>query len=369
MMNIKDYYKFIKRVDIFILIPVLFLIFWGTLSIYSASLHEYGNLYLKQLFFAIISVFIILTFIFIDYRKLLNYSIHLYIIGILSLIYVNLFGLTVLGAKRWIKLGFFTLQPSEFMKFVLLLIIPFMLQNTTLPISIKDTLKVFFITAIPAYLTLIQPDLGTAITLFLPFVFIIFLAEIPKKYIFGTISAVILLIPFLWNHLKDYQKNRILAFINPDADPLGSAYHILQSKIAIGSGMIFGKGFLHGTQSKLYFLPEQHTDFIFASIGEEWGFIVSFLLVTLYFVLTMRIFYWGYKIKNLPGKFICYGAAGLLSTQAFINILMTLGLAPVVGITLPFLSYGGSSLLTFSLIVGLVLSVVSIYKKERLQFG
>ncbi len=367
-MNAYEYMKFTKRIDFLILIPVIFLIFWGIINIYSASINEYSNLYIKQLIFGIVSVLILLIFIFIDYRKILNYSIHLYIIGITSLVFVKFFGITILGAKRWINLGFVNLQPSEFMKFIVLMVVAFLLENKTLPISLKDALKIIGIGLLPAYLTLIQPDLGTALTIMFPIIFIIFLAEIDKKYIFGAVSIIIVLSPFVWNHLKDYQKNRILAFINPDADPLGSAYHILQSKIAIGSGMIFGKGYLEGTQSKLSFLPEQHTDFIFATIGEEWGFVVSFLLITVYLILVLRIFYWGSVIKNLSGKFICYGAGGLLFLQSFINIAMTLGFAPVVGITLPFLSYGGSSLLTFSLIIGLVLSVVSTYKKERLQF-
>jgi len=367
-MNAYEYLKFTKRIDFLILLPVIFLIFWGVFNIYSASINEYTNLYLKQLIFGLISIFILLIFIFIDYRKVLNYSIHLYIIGIASLIFVKFFGITILGAKRWINLGFVNLQPSEFMKFIVLMLVAFLLENKSLPISLKDAVKIIGVAALPAYLTLIQPDLGTALTIMFPVLFIIFLAEIDKKYIFGAIAIVAALSPFVWNHLKDYQKNRILAFINPDADPLGSAYHILQSKIAIGSGMVFGKGYLHGTQSKLSFLPEQHTDFIFATIGEEWGFIVSFLLITIYLILVLRIFYWGSVIKNLSGKFICYGAAGLIFLQSFINVAMTLGFAPVVGITLPFLSYGGSSLLTFSLIVGLVLSVVSTYKKERLQF-
>ncbi len=367
-MNVYEYLKFTKRIDFLILISVLFLISWGVLNIYSASINEYTNLYLKQLIFGVVSVLILIVFIFIDYRKILNYSIHLYIIGIASLVFVKFFGITILGAKRWINLGFINLQPSEFMKFIVLMVVAFMLENKSLPISIKDAGKIFAVALLPSYLTLIQPDLGTALTIMFPVLFIVFLAEIDKKYIIGALTTVIALSPFVWNHLKDYQKNRILAFINPDADPLGSAYHILQSKIAIGSGMIFGKGYLHGTQSKLSFLPEQHTDFIFATIGEEWGFVVSFLLITIYLVLVLRIFYWGSVIKNLSGKFICYGAGGLIFLQSFINIAMTLGFAPVVGITLPFLSYGGSSLLTFSLIIGLVLSVVSVYKKERLQF-
>ncbi len=227
---------------------------------------------------------------------------------------------------------------------------------------------ILFIAFIPAILVVLQPDLGTALTILFPPAFIIFVMGIKKRYIFASLILILLISPFIWSHLKEYQKNRILAFLNPEKDPLGTAYHIIQSKIAIGSGMLTGKGFLHGTQSKFYFLPEQHTDFIFATIGEEWGFIATITILTLYTLLVLRILYWAIKIKDTAAKVVCYGAASLISFQAFINIAMTLGMAPVVGITLPFLSYGGSSLLAFCILIGIVLSAVSTFKKEKIQF-
>ena len=364
MKNIK---KVLSIYDPIILFIVIFLIFWSVLNVYSATLHEYPNLYIKQAIFGLIGILIMLIMPFIDYRKLLNISPYIYIGGVILLIGVMLFGKTILGAKRWISLGFFMLQPSELMKFVMILITSHLLDDKN-KITLKDIVIVLSIAFIPIILILKQPDLGTSIMVLLPVLIILFTAGLPKRYIFGALTLFIILAPFIWQHLKDYQKKRIIAFLNPEADPFGSAYHILQSKIAIGSGRLTGKGFLEGTQSKLFFLPEQHTDFIFATIGEEWGFIISALIVILYLILGIRIIMWGLKIKHLAGRYICFGAAGLITLQAFINISMTVGFAPVVGITLPFISYGGTSLITFCLIVGLVLSVIAEYKREKIHF-
>ncbi|WP_456402180.1 rod shape-determining protein RodA [Persephonella sp.] len=364
MGNVK---RILERYDPVIIFIVISLLLWSILNIYSAALHEYPNIYLKQSLFAFIGIIIILVFPYIDYRRLLNLAPYIYIVGIILLIGVIFFGTTILGAKRWLKLGFFMIQPSELMKFIMILTVAYILENSK-KVSFTDGLKILIISAIPFILIIKQPDLGTAITILIPVLTILFLAELHKKYIFLSLFVFILSAPLIWNHLKDYQKKRILAFLNPEADPFGTAYHILQSKIAIGSGHILGKGYLQGTQSKLFFLPEQHTDFIFATIGEEWGFIATFLILLGYLILGLRIMYLGSKIKYYGGKYICYGAAGLIIIQSFINIAMTVGLAPVVGITLPFLSYGGSSVLTFSLIIGLVMSVVYTHRREKLHF-
>ncbi len=361
--------RFFSGYDIYIFLPVVFLIIWGILNIYSATIHEYKNLYLKQALYGIVGIGILFIFPRIDYRKVVNISPFIYIIGILSLVAVIFAGTTILGAKRWISLGLFTIQPSEFMKFVLIITTAYILGSRKENINTKKTLITVLTVGVPFFLTMKQPDLGTAITLLIPVAVMLFVGGLNKKVIYGVILIGILSSPFIWDHLKDYQKKRIIAFINPEADPFKSAYHILQSKIAIGSGQITGKGFLQGTQSKLFFLPEQHTDFIFATIGEEWGFIFSSFILTLYLILGLRIFYWGIKVKDPEGKYICFGAGSLILTQAFINIAMTIGLAPVVGITLPFLSYGGSSMITFSLIAGIVLSVIRIHKSQKLYFG
>ena len=346
---------------------VIFFIFWSVLNVYSATIHEYQNLYVKQAIFGVIGLILMFLISLIDYRKLLNISPYLYGIGVVLLIAVMLFGKTILGAKRWIYLGFFMLQPSELMKFIMILLTSHILDDK-IKITLKDILTVLGLAIIPVLFILKQPDLGTSIMVLLPVLIILFTAGLPKRYIFGAITIFLASAPLIWQHLKPYQKKRILAFLNPEADPYGSAYHILQSEIAIGSGKLTGKGFLEGTQSKLFFLPEQHTDFIFATIGEEWGFVVSALMVFLYLILGIRIVYWGFKVKHIAGRYICFGAGGLITLQAFINISMTVGFAPVVGITLPFVSYGGTSLITFCLIIGLVLSVIVEYKKEKIHF-
>lgn len=359
--------KIFSAYDFILLLSVLFLIIWGVINIYSATIHEYQNLYMKQLVYGTIGIFIILLMPFVNYKKLLFFSPILYLLGVLMLVLVVFKGTTILGAKRWISFGIFTVQPSEFMKFFVILITTFILGSRK-KVDFKTVLLIGFFVGIPFVFTLKQPDLGTAITILIPVAIILFVAGISRKFIFSTLLLIFMASPFVWKHLADYQKKRILAFINPEADPLKSAYHILQSKIAIGSGQLTGKGYLHGTQSKLFFLPEQHTDFIFATIGEEWGFVVSFLILLIYLIIGLRSFYWGIKVRDYEGKLICFGGGGLIITQAFINIAMTVGLAPVVGITLPFLSYGGSSMITFSLIVGLILSVIRMEKKEKLKF-
>jgi len=361
--------RLIGGYDFVLLFLAVFLIGWGVLNIYSATIHEYQNLYIKQALYGIAGILVILLMPLINYRKLLTLSPLIYLTGVGLLIAVMFIGTTILGAKRWISLGILTLQPSELMKFIIILTTAYILGQNKEKINIKTVLSVLIMAFIPFILTLKQPDLGTAVTLLIPVAGMLFVGGLDRKFIAGTVISLFIASPFIWEHLADYQKKRILAFIDPESDPFKSAYHILQSKIAVGSGQLTGKGFLHGTQSKLFFLPEQHTDFIFATIGEEWGFIFSFTILLLYLLIGLRIIYWGTKVKDIEGKYICFGSATLIVTQAFINIAMTIGLAPVVGITLPFLSYGGSSMLTFSLIIGLVLSVIRVHRQEKLHFG
>ena len=362
-------FKKIKQTDLIVYLLTAFLLIWSVINIYSASYHEYSNLYIKQIVFVSIAFFII-TFLpfLIEYRKFGYISFYLYLVSVILLILVKFFGVSILGAKRWINLGFFQLQPSEVAKFSMIIFSAYFISNTKLPLSFKDFLKIMGLSAISFMLIYSQPDLGSAILVVLPVLVMVFLAKFNIKYIIGFVLAGIILSPFIWTHLKDYQKNRIIAFLNPESDPKGTAYHIIQSKIAIGSGMLTGKGYLQGSQSKYYFLPEQHTDFIYATIGEEWGFVVSFLILTVYFILSLRIFYIGMKTNELFGKFLCYGIASIIEFQAFINIAMNVGMAPVVGVPLPFLSYGGTALIMFSLMIMIILNIEYINKKEGFRF-
>ncbi len=358
---------FIKSLDPLLITAVLFIVFWGVINMYSATVHEFKYLYIKQGVFAltgIVSAFIVSS---IDYRKIVKYSIIFYIIGVILLVAVLFWGKTILGATRWISLGPVNIQPSEFMKLIIILVTARVLGQIHGNIRITDILKVLLLVSVPVLLTLKQPDLGTSVMILIPVLVGIFIANIPKKYIIASIVLAIISSPFVWHHLKEYQKARILAFLKPENDPFGTAYNIIQSQIAIGSGKIFGKGFLKGTQSKLFFLPEQHTDFIFSTIGEEWGFVISATLIFLYLFVGLRIIYWGNKTEELTGKYICYMAGSLITFQAFINIAMTMGLAPAVGIPLPMISYGGSSLVTFLILIGIVLNIVKQTKKDIKQ--
>lgn len=347
-------FSVLKNYDLHTMFLVVFLLLWSVVNIYSASYHEFSNLYIKQIVFVFMSLLIIFFLPkFVDYRKIIETSFFFYIFVLFLLIFVKFFGTSILGAKRWINLGFFQLQPSEVMKMAIILVGAHFFSKIELPLRLRDFLKLMFLVSIPFILIKTQPDLGSAILIVLPIIFMVFFAGFKSKYIVIFNLFLLFSIPILWNHLEDYQKNRIVAFINPEEYSKEYAYQIIQSIVAVGSGKLTGKGFLEGSQSKYYFLPEQHTDFIFATIGEEWGFIISSLLVVIFLILSLRILYTGYKLSDIGGKFLCYGIGSLIAIQAFINISMNIGMLPVVGVPLPFLSYGGTSLLVFSTMIGL----------------
>ncbi|MEZ0323419.1 MAG: rod shape-determining protein RodA [Hydrogenothermaceae bacterium] len=363
ILSFKDYDRFVLSITVFLLL-------WSVINIYSASFHEFSNLYIKQIVFVSISLLIILFLPkFMDYRKILEISLFLYIIGVVLLILVKIFGTTILGAKRWINLGFFQLQPSEIMKVIVILTTSHFLSRLELPLSLKGFFKIMFLVGIPFVLIKTQPDLGSAILILLPVLFMVFFAGFKSKYILILNTIVLISLPIVWHFLEDYQKNRIIAFFNPDAYSKEFAYQIIQSIIAVGSGQLTGKGFLEGSQSKYYFLPEQHTDFIFATIGEEWGFVVSAGLVLVYFFLSLKILYTGYRLTDIGGKFICYGIGSLIGSQAFINIAMNIGLFPVVGVPLPFLSYGGTALIVFSTMIAIYQNIYFLDKKNKFKLS
>jgi rod shape determining protein RodA len=278
---------------------------------------------------------------------------------LLSLVLVELIGGVAGGSQRWINLGFMQLQPSEFMKPVIVLAVARFYAR--LPVGeIRRWSAVWpalGLIGLPWALVLVQPDLGTATMIAAGGVTVMFLAGLPLRLFVGTAMAGAAIIPIAFSFLHDYQQKRVLIFMDPESDPLGAGYHISQSKIAIGSGGIFGKGFLQGTQSHLDYLPEGHTDFVFATMAEEWGLAGGCLLI-LAFALLFR---WGIRVGlRAQDKFSRLAAAGLTTTIFFyvaINLMMVMGLAPVVGIPLPFMSYGGSSMLTVMLCVGIILAI------------
>ncbi len=319
--------------------------------------------HIAKLFFGIL---IMIGIASVNLKLWENFSYIIYFILFGFLLLVELMGVVKLGAQRWIDLYVFTFQPSEMMKLVLILAIS--RYYASLSVEELKLLKFHFppliMTFVPAILVLKQPDLGTAILLIGIGVGMSFLAGFPFRAFCSAIIVFFCLCPVGWYFLHDYQRNRILNFLDPERDPLGTGYHILQSKIAIGSGYIFGKGIFKGTQSTLNFLPEKHTDFIFTTLAEEVGFAGSLLIIMLFAGLIYYFFWVGSESKNKFARHVCNGLALLLFLHVFINIGMVMGVVPVVGIPLPFLSYGGSSLVTFMISLGLIISaLLRIYHK------
>jgi rod shape determining protein RodA len=334
----------------------------GILNLYSAAakIDTAGiPLYLKQIFWLLIGLVVMVTVAFVEYRFYSDVAYIVYAIALVLLLVVLAYGMITSGAQRWVKIGSLSFQPSEFVKisFILALAKFFHRPPDRKGYSLKQLPLPFLLLLLPMVLILKQPDLGTAIVLLLVF----FSTLIFVKIRWSSLLAIGLTgagaVPLLWNFLKEYQKKRIITFFNPDLDPLGAGYHLIQSKIAIGSGGILGKGFMKGTQSKLGFLPEQQTDFIFSALGEEWGLIGSLFVIGLYVALIL----WGLRIavqaKDRFSAILAFGVVAMLFWHVFINIGMVLGMMPVVGIPLPLLSYGGSFIVSTLTGVGLLLNV------------
>jgi rod shape determining protein RodA len=302
---------------------------------------------------------------FVNIRFWNDYSLLIFIFLILLLIIVKFFGVQSQGSRRWINLFVFNLQPSELMKVGIILFF----SNYYHKISSGDVNKFRYLLypvialLVPFLLVLTQPDLGTALLILVSGVVITWLSGVRWK-IFAYLSGIcIILAPVAISFLKPYQKKRILTFLNPDSDPLGAGYQIIQSKIAIGSGGLFGKGFLNGSQAYLNFLPEKHTDFIFTLYSEEFGFAGSSLMIFLYFLITYRIILIGNITRSIFGKLYCYGFASAFFIYVAVNMSMVLGLLPIVGAPLPILSYGGSSMLAMMFGLGIVMSC-NVYKNN-----
>ncbi len=281
----------------------------------------------------------------------------LFAIGLLMLIAVPLVGSVGMGAQRWLDLGPVRFQPSELMKVVLPLMVAWIFAHSGYPPNWQRIVTAIVVIVVTAGLIVIQPDLGTSLLIAMSGLFIVFFAGLPWKFIFGAIFAAAASIPIAWEFLHDYQKQRVLTFLDPESDPLGAGYHIIQSKIAIGSGGIEGKGFLGSTQAHLEFLPESTTDFIFSVLSEEFGLIGVVILLLMYLFVIGRGLYISAKAED---NFTRYIAAGLIMTffiYVFVNISMVSGLLPVVGLPLPLVSYGGSSLVTLMISFGILMSI------------
>jgi rod shape determining protein RodA len=284
-------------------------------------------------------------------------AVPLYVLGVVLLVGVALFGVVVNGSRRWLSLGITRIQPSELMKIALPLMLAWYFQKFEGRIGWKDFAIAAALIAIPAWLVKRQPDLGTALLLTASGFYVLYLAGLSWKIIVGLTAAAGAAAPFLWNLLHDYQRRRILTFIDPSQDPLGAGYHSSQASIAIGSGGVVGKGWLNGTQTHLDFLPERHTDFIFAVYGEEFGLIGNVVLIVLYLVLIGRGMMIAANASTLFGRLMAGSITLMFFTYAFVNMGMVSGVLPVVGVPLPFVSYGGTALLSLFIGIGILMSV------------
>ena len=360
-----SFFDKLKAVDYFLIIIVAII---GSISVVSIYSTESGNFsfYTKNhltRFLVFFSMFLVLSFVRVSvwYRQAYIF----YILGILLLLLVIFFGISASGSKRWINFFIMNLQPSELMKIAIIVCFAryyHRIQSSDIQ-SYKYLLQPIILLLIPCYLVITQPDLGTAILIAGSGLAIIWLAGLNLKYFVYSGLILLVSLPFVISFLKPYQKSRILTFFNPDRDPLGAGYQIIQSKIAIGSGGFLGKGFLQGTQSYLEFLPEKHTDFIFTLFSEEFGFVGSMVLILLYALLIYRIIRIGFSSRSFFAKLYCFGFASGLFLYIFVNIAMVLGLLPIVGAPLPIMSYGGSSMLSIMLGLSIVMSC-KIYSRD-----
>jgi rod shape determining protein RodA len=358
--------RLLYNFDAFLLLVALSIVTVGTVTVYSATfdpahpgVHAFAWRQAMWGIAGLIAAILMSTF---DYRRLERWAWVAYAGGLCLLIAVPVIGSIGGGSRRWISLGGVSVQPSEMMKLAYILVLAryFHGHAPAEGLRLRDLILPVLLTLPPVALILEQPDLGTAGVFVCVFASMVLLAGLSRRTILVLVGAALLTlpaIPILKSHLKPYQLRRIEIFLDPDLDPLGAGYHITQSKIAIGSGGMAGKGFLNGTQNQLDFLPEQHTDFIFSVYSEEWGFFGASALVALYLTLLARGLVVVNRAKDRFGALLAFGVLSNVFWQAVINLGMTTGLMPVVGITLPFFSYGGSSLVTLMAGLGLVINV------------
>lgn len=355
--------NYLRYIDYVLLINVILTIIFGIIMIYSAT-YSYPNsskYIITQILSAIIGFILIFFITLVDYRYFGQAYKIIYILNILILASVFLLGTgkAQWGGQRWIRIGGFGIQPSEVAKIGFIISLAKYLDIIKEKINeIKYLAYLLAYVMVPVILVMMQPDLGTALSFFFIFVVMVYMCNINYKYIISAFLAAIVALPIAWNFLlKPYQKARILVFLNPGSDPLNSGYHVIQSQTAIGSGGLSGNGLFSGFQTQLDYLPEKHTDFIFSVIGEEMGFLGCIVVILLLLLIIYRCIIIAKNTRDTFGSFICIGVASMLLFQTTQNIGMCIGLAPVTGIPLPFISYGGSSLITNLVGIGLVLAV------------
>lgn len=353
------YSKITDNIDWSLIATTFAIILIGLLCLYSSARVTSPAIFYKQILWILVGIIIMAVVFIVDYRVLMYSAWPLYVFMVVTLILVLLVGREISGARRWLSLGPLGIQPSEFAKIIVIIWMGYWgeTRKHIRGYGFRELIIPVFFMLVPIVLILAEPDLGTASIV--AFIALIMFLLLGIKYSTMIVSGIVLIsiMPFAWLSLKDYQRLRLLSFFNPSRDPLGSGYHAMQSKIAVGSGGFIGKGFLHGTQTQLRFLPEHHTDFIFSVVAEEWGFMGSALLIVLYIILITKIIAMGTKAKDRFGSLLCFGIAGYFTLHIFINIAMAIGIFPVVGVPLPFISYGGSFMLMNLICIGLILNI------------
>lgn len=329
----------------------------GIATLYSiTSISGNHGLFYDQIVFFVLGLIFYLVFSFFDYKNIRPYVWYIYLINLILLIAVEFFGTEIFGSKRWIDLVVFQIQPSELMKFSLIILFARIFSSFEKP-NLYRYIAMFVLVAAPLLLILREPDLGTTIAISASFVGLLVISPISRKIKIGLAIAAIAISPLLWSGLRPYQRERITTFVNPYSDPLGSGYNVSQARIAVGSGGLFGKGFGGATQSQLKFLPVSHVDFIFSGWAEATGFVGSLTMVGVYALLIWKIFAVSVSSRDKFGYFISSGVGFLIFFQSFVNIGMNIGIMPVTGIPLPLVSYGGTSFIVTSILLGVVQSV------------
>ena len=359
------FFQKLRSFDFILVFCVLILGIISNLSMYSTDggefLYHSKSHFLR--FVVFFSMMIFLSFLSLRFWHSTAYIFYIIVLGFL--IWASLYGITASGSQRWINLYFINLQPSELMKIAIIICFArfFHREQVSNINSLKNILLSITILILPILLVVSQPDLGTSILIAISGLIVLWLAGFNIRYFIYSSLALLISLPFVISMLKPYQKLRVLTFFNPDRDPLGAGYQIIQSKIAVGSGGLTGKGYLKGTQSYLEFLPEKHTDFIFTLFSEEHGFIGSVFLLILYAILIYRILKIGSISRSYFGKLFCYGFGSAIFVYVSVNMSMVLGLLPIVGSPLPIMSYGGSSMLATMIGLSVVMST-KIYSKQ-----
>jgi rod shape determining protein RodA len=353
-------YLSIRDIDWTLVLITLLICAVGVLQIYSATIDTgFHSAWWKQVLYVCFGVFLMWLVLAVDYHTLLHYVPAMYATSVIGLAGVLLAGDKVFGSRRWIPMpGGFHLQVSEFVKLVIILLVArYLTELKKDELEIREMLILAGMVLVPTGLVLKQPDLGTSLTYLSILIAGSFIAGLRWKYVAVIAIVTVLVLPVSWHFLKDYQKARLVSFMDPDRDPQGTGYQLIQSQIAVGAGGPFGKGVTKGTQTQLRFLPVPHTDFIFAAFAEEHGFVGVIVVLALYFVMIMRIVQNAQTAPDRAGMYICMGVAALLLFHMLVNVGMVVGRMPVTGIPLPFMSAGGSSIWSNFLLLGLVNNV------------